>query len=85
LGIRTTDADAPGVDLSRLTAEEQQELTRLAGKTRRLPTGRWVFSALDDAELELLRELVAKGQAVLPQESGAGPEATSSTATRCGR
>lgn len=55
-------AAADAFDLSRLSTAEQQELDRLAGKTHRLPTGRWDFSALDDAELDQLRDLVAKGQ-----------------------
>ncbi len=63
-------AAADAFDLSRLSEAEQQELDRLAGKTRRLPTGRWDFSALDDAELDQLRDLVAKGQAVTPDARG---------------
>jgi hypothetical protein len=62
LGIRAIGTDDPGVDWSRLTEAEQQELARLAGKTRWLPTGRWDFSELDDSEPEQLRALVVKGQ-----------------------
>ncbi len=58
LCLRTTGIDTSDVDWRRLTMEGQQDLVRLAGKTRRLPTGRWDFSALDDADLERLRELI---------------------------
>ncbi len=55
-------AAADAFDLSRLTAAEQQALARLAGKTCRLPTGRWDFSALDDRELDWLKVLVRAGR-----------------------
>lgn len=60
--IQTTTATA--FDLARLTTAECEELDGLTGKLRQKPNGRWDFAALDDAQLERLAVLVAKGQAV---------------------
>ncbi len=68
IGGRCRGAPTPNVDLSHLTVAEREEMDRLACKLRRLATGRWDFSALDDAELERLRELVAQGQAGVPDK-----------------
>ncbi len=69
---------ATPLDLDRLTVAELEELEALTLRLHRRPNGRWDFSALDDAELERLRNLVAKAQAVLPHEQGRHGYATRS-------